>query len=363
MNKQFKKNLLELKRYRTSTGRDIEGGLCLDRNERVSKFAKKIMDEALDSITSSVLSCYPDPDELYKALSSFLSVSQNCIYLTNGITEGIRVAFETLTSPGDEVIIVEPTYPMYRVYSDIYQTKFIPIKFTQELHLEYEKIESMITKKTAFVCIPNPNLPIESYLSLKIIKDIAKKCQKHDVMFFVDEAYAFLGGESAISLIDDFENLVVFQTMSKAFGLAGVRLGWMVSNQKNIDYFSKTRALVESNGVTLVVAKYMIENIDILKEYVSDLKQGLTYLRRELTTLGIKSFGGDYTNSTLLFMDNEDDANSALEYLRERKIYVRASFKEPFNNCLRITLGPRDSMKKFLKYFNEWLQNNRMETE
>src|SRR3989339_698723 len=236
MNKQFKKNLLELKRYRTSTGRDIEGGLCLDRNERVSKFAK-------------------------------------------------------------------------------------------------------------------------------IIKDIAKKCQKHDVMFFVDEAYAFLGGESAISLIDDFENLVVFQTMSKAFGLAGVRLGWMVSNQKNIDYFSKTRALVESNGVTLVVAKYMIENIDILKEYVSDLKQGLTYLRRELTTLGIKSFGGDYTNSTLLFMDNEDDANSALEYLRERKIYVRASFKEPFNNCLRITLGPRDSMKKFLKYFNEWLQNNRMETE
>ncbi|MCK5615193.1 histidinol-phosphate aminotransferase family protein [Candidatus Pacearchaeota archaeon] len=355
MNKKFKKHLLDLERYRTSTGRDIENGLCLDRNEKVTKFTKKIMDEALSRITSSVLSCYPEPTELYKILSGILNIQKDQIYLTNGITEGIRVLFETLTNPGDEVIIVDPTYPMYRVYSDIYQTKYVPINFTDDLLLEHESIESKINDKTAFVCIANPNLPIESYLSLQIIRDIAEKCKKHDVLFVVDEAYVFLGGESAVSLIDDFDNLVVFQTMSKAFGLAGVRLGWMVSNKENIDYFSKTRALVESNGVTMAIAKYMIENIDISKEYVADLKQGLKYLREELTALGIKSFGGDYTNSTLLFMDNEEDANNALEYLRERKIYVRASFKEPFKNCLRVTLCPKESMVLFLDALKEWL--------
>jgi histidinol-phosphate aminotransferase len=356
MNKKFKGHLLELTRLRTSLGRDMERGLCLDRNERVIPFKKNTLDAIRREITSAILSCYPEPAALYSKLSKWLKLPEEQIYITNGITEGMRVIYESLTNPGDEVVVIDPTFPMYRVYAKIYQTSYKPINFNKDLTFKIDDIYSAITKKTAFVCIPNPNLPIESYLNVKEIRRIAQKCKEHNVFLIVDEAYGFFGGESAISLIKEFNNVIVMQTYSKAFGLAGIRIGIMLSQPENITYLSKTRSLVEANGVSMAIASYMLDHLKVMKDYVRATQIGRDYLRRELDKLKIAWFGGNYTNAMLIFLKNEIAVKDVVSYLNKKKIYIRASFESPLDRCVRITLGPKKEMQIFLMEFKQWIK-------
>lgn len=352
--KHFKKHLLELQRYRTSSGRDLDEGLCLDRNERVTPFPKKVMADIRKMVTSRLLNYYPDPAELYAKLARFTGVPAEQLYVTNGITEAIRVLYETLTRPGDEVVVVDPTYPMYRIYSAVYEVRHRPIRFDENLRLMLEDVDAALSEKTAFVCIPNPNLPVESYVGLDVIRDVARKCRDKGAFLVVDEAYGFFGAESAVGLLSEFDNLILLQTYSKAFGLAGARVGFMISSPANIDYLSKTRSLVESNSVSMAVAGYMLDHPEVMRDYARDVAEGRDELRRGLDRMGVRWLGGDRTNAMLVFLRDNAEVTDLVAHMRARKIYIRAAFDKPFDRCVRITLGPRKALRAFLKELKAW---------
>ena len=354
MKKQFKPHLLKIERKRTSVGRDLENGLRLDRNERVTNFTNSIIKDIFKNMPNYSFNAYPDTDCLYKKLSDWIGISEDEIYITNGITEGIRIAFETLVYPNDKIVLISPTFPMYKIYADIYQAKNIPVGFLDDLSLDIDYLLDSIDNDTCLVCLPNPNLPIESFLSADQIKIIADKCNDCSAMLIVDEAYAFFGAESAIPLIKEYDNIIVFQTFSKAFGLAGIRLGYMVSNKENINYLTKTRSLVESNGITMAIAEYMLDHLEIKDLYVKELKEGRNYVKQKLKIMGYNFFGGDFSNGMLIFLNNKKETEDLLQTLRDKKIYLRGSFEDPINNCVRLTLGPKEIMEKFIMVFSEW---------
>ena len=354
MTMKFKKHLVDLKRVRTSLGRDMESGLCLDRNERVTPLPQKNLEEIRNLITSATLSCYPEPDSLYCKLAQYFGKEEGNFYITNGITEAIHVIYETLTNPGDEVIVIDPTFPMYSVYAKAFQVNYKSVGFNADLSLKTDQLYEMINDKTAFVCLPNPNLPIESYLSVSEIKKLVQKCKDHNVWLFVDEAYGCFGAESAVNLIDEFDNLILFQTFSKAYGMAGIRVGFMVGEKNVIDYLAKTRSLVESNGLSMAIAEYMLEHSEIMGDYVRETKLGRDFLREELDSMKICWYGGDYTNAMLIFLQDADAVKDLVSFLKQKKIYIRASFEAPLDRCVRLTLGPKAAMEKFLEGFREW---------
>ena len=120
----FKPHLEKIKRVRTSLGRDCENGLILDRNERVTHFSSKMIKDLYSQFPASLIHTYPETSSLYQELSNYLELEENQIFLTFGSTGGIKVLYETLTNPGDKVFALSPTYPMYEVYSEIFQTIF-----------------------------------------------------------------------------------------------------------------------------------------------------------------------------------------------------------------------------------------------
>lgn len=348
----FKPHLVSLKRMQTSVGRDLVNGLCLDRNERVSPLPPEIVEAFRRSIDSSTLQFYPDLSQLYPKLEGFLGVKPGSTLVGNGITESIKVMYETLTSPGDNVVCISPSYPMYQVYADMFEVKLRPLEFNPStLELRLDDLPKLVDKKTRFVALPNPNLPIESYFGPAKIRELAEFCNERNLVLIVDEAYAFLGSESVLSMIDEFPNLIVFQTLSKAFGLAGSRFGWLVAQPALREYLAKTRSLVEMNSLSAAVASFAFDHPQYMHDYIQQESKGRKFLKEKLTAMGLRTFGAEKTNALLIFVETQARANDLIARMRTRKIYIRGGFQSLAENCVRITTGPLPQMEQFLSEF------------
>jgi histidinol-phosphate aminotransferase len=353
MKKHFKSHLVKIQRYQTSCGRDMEEGLRLDRNEKVSNFSKKVRDDIFSRFKGYSISASPDATQLYHRISKYIGVSKDEIYILGGITEGIRILFETLTNPGENVIVLDPTYPMYYVYSNIFQVEYRRFRYSEDFKPDWSSLFESMDGKTTMVM--NPNLPIESAFQIDEIQTILEKCEQYNAILVVDEAYHYFGAPTVMELVRNYNNLVVMRSFSKAYGMAGLRLGFMVSNADNIAYLSKTRSLVESNTITMSIAEYMLDHPELRDQHVREVKEGAVYLQQEMTKIGVPWHGGNVTNGILLFLNNDKEPRKLEHYLKEKKIYIRGSFEEPYNMCIRISIGPKDIMEKFVAAFKEWL--------
>jgi histidinol-phosphate aminotransferase len=355
MKKHFKPHINNIVRYQTSIGRDLEKGLRLDRNEKVSNFPSEVSADIFNRIKSYSLSASPEPNTLYQKIAMSLGIQKEKIYITSGITEGIRILFETLTNPGDNVVVLDPTYPMYSIYAKIYQNEYRRFGFKKDLSPDWNSLYQGIDERTTMVMIPNPNLPIENMFSIEKVRHIADKCKENQAVLVIDEAYHYFGAPTVIELIDDYDNLVVMRSFSKAYGLAGIRLGFMISSVENIQYLSKTRSLVESNTLSMEVTAYMLDHPELLQEHVREVKEGAQYIQKELTKLGLRWFGGNVTNGILIFLNNENETKDLVEWLKKKNIYIRGSFEPPYNICVRVSIGPKEIMKIFADAFRNWL--------
>lgn len=359
MKSHFKSHIKNLVRYQTSVGRDLGEGLRLDRNEKISNFSPEIVHDIFSMFKAHSLSASPAVEILYKKLSDFLRIPKEMIYITSGITECIRVLYETLTNPGENVVVLHPTYPFYFIYAKMYQIEYRKFSFNKDMAPDWNSFYRNLNDKTTMVMIPNPNLPIESMFHEDEIRRIADKCKEHNTVLVIDEAYHYFGAPSVTNLINEYDNLVVTRTFSKAFGLAGLRLGFMVSTPENIEYVSKTRPLVESNTLSIGIAEYMLDHPEHMQRHVREVREGSEYLRRQFSSLGLKWFGGHYTNGILVFLDSESEVNDVIDYLKKKKIYIRGAFEPPYDICIRVSIGSAEIMKKFMKAFKEWLAKKR----
>jgi len=340
-----KPHILKMNRYQTSVGRDLVIGVRLDRNERVSDFGSDAVSNIFDQFSPSILTASPDAGQLYDAISKSVGKEVEQIFLQNGITECIRVLYDLGCGAGDNVVCIEPTYPMYKLYAEMYGIEFRPLTFnSSNLRLQIDSLSGLIDSRTRFVFLPNPNLPIESCLSVAEVRSIADQCATRNVFLVVDEAYYLFGGPTVIDLIEDCSNLIVLRTFSKAYGLAGLRIGFMVSKQETIAYLSKSRSLVECNSMSMAIATYMLENPQLMQEHVREVADGARTIKDILKNNQIPFFGGDVTNAILILLPDSSAPAELANFLREQNVYVRANFDEPIKNAVRVSIAPPEIM-------------------
>ena len=358
MKTNFKPHIEKMRRYQTSLGRDLENGVRLDRNEKVSNMSPAVMRDIFELFTTYSLSASPESLSLYEKIARSVGVPIECVFILNGITEGIRVLYDFCTSPGDNVICLDPTYPMYWIYADMYQVEYRKFIYdTKTLQPDLSTFYNQLDEKTRFVFLPNPNLPIESCFDLKELDQMAIACKEKNVTLIIDEAYHFFGAPSAIDLVSKHDNVLIFRTFSKAYGLAGLRLGFMISQEQNIEYLSKSRSLVESNTLSMKIAEYFLDNPGLRDQHVNEVKEGSAFIQSELDGMGLKWFGGQYTNGILIFLKTKSESDAVVSYLRDRKIYIRGSFEPPFEATIRVSIGPQKAMQAFITEFKGWLAN------
>jgi histidinol-phosphate aminotransferase len=351
MKKYFKPFLYNIKRVQNRSGRDLKNGLRLDRNERVDNFSDAILENILKNIPAYMFNTYPETCIFYKKLSKFSGFPENQLFLTEGITGAMKAIFEGACSQGDNVIFPAPSYALYKIYANIYQTESRVVGYKKNYELNFEQLLEYIDEKTKVVFLPNPNQPIESFLNLDNLRIIADKCNKYGALFSIDECYNGYCESFASQLLAEYDNVIIMRTFSKSFGLASIRLGYMLSSAENIEYFSKTRGIIEMNTFSMIIMEYMLDHLEIITGYIEQIKKSREVVKQRFDELDIQYQGGNYGNFISVFALNNEKAIDLVSELKSRKIYVRGPFEKPFDNCVRITIGSMEIMEKFFAEF------------
>ena len=333
--------------------------LRLDKNERITPFTPEQFQKMIGTINPETLTIYPDPAPLLKKLAEFLGLPESMILLTPGSDSALKMLFETYIDPGDKILFLKPTYAMIEVYAHMFNAIYSTINFSDNLTLDIDKLVQSITSDTKLVYIANPNQPTGTILSDSDLRKILEKTQATDTLLVIDEAYGDFSKQnySLLTCLKDYKNLVLTRTFSKAAGLASVRLGYIISAEENINNISKVKPLSDINTFAILIGEFIIDNFNIVTEYILEVNTGKSYIINELNRMGLTCIDS-HTNFIHIKFPESTDRDYITRELGKRKILVRNSgmgLPAVIQDCIRITVGPKKYMERFLDTFKEIL--------
>jgi len=342
-------------------GADRKGEHLLDKNERTIPYASHIIDGVMNSVTPDDISRYPDQSSLYQKLASHLGVDISHLLLTSGSDSGLKLIFDAFIQKHDEIVYLQPTYGMVPVYIEMFGARGCPVLYDKNLGLDRDQIINAVKSDTKLVIIVNPNQPTGTVLELDFLKTLAQHAEQYNTLCIVDEAYIeFSDNESAISLVNDYSNLGISRTFSKAWGLAGVRLGYIVSNNNVINELMKVKSLLDINVFAIKAAEYFIENYKHVVEHASNVKMSRDYAFRRLKAKGFLCVNG-YGNFLHVGIPTGFHRSAILSELQDRGYRVRLNENTGtvLDTCLRFTVGDKAQVSSFLDVLIDLFENRK----
>jgi histidinol-phosphate aminotransferase len=296
---------------------------------------------------------YPDPHQiaLKKKIGSLKKVAPEQLFLGNGSDEAIDLLIRVFCQPGkDNVLIPQPTYGMYAVSAAIHDVEIRKVSLTRDFDLDTEKMESQWDSRTKLLFLCSPNNPSGNLLNPSKIEHLIKRFRGIVVL---DEAYIdFIDGSGFVPRLGEFQNLVILQTLSKAWGLAGLRLGLCFAHTEIIKALGKIKPPYNINSLAQSTALEQLDHEKQKNAWVTEIKRQRSLLKQDLSTIPgvVKVYPSD-TNFLLVKMK---DARTVYDHLILKSIVVRdRSSVTLCENCLRITVGTANENKKLLEALSE----------
>lgn len=332
-----RENIRNLKPYRSARD-DFDTGILLDANE--NSFGAPFEDDF-------ELNRYPMPyqEELREKIGAFRGVDPEQVFVGVGSDEAIDLLFRIFCSPGkDRIIINPPTYGMYKVSASINDVAVDEVLLTEGFQLQPAKILSVVQPNTKLIFICSPNNPTANSM---VHSDIEKVLAGFDGIVVVDEAYIDFSQEhSLVNQMDEYPNLVVLQTMSKSFGLAGIRLGIAFANPQIIEYMMKVKAPYNVNKLTSRTALQAFEHIDDITRNIEAILDERQKVIKKLVTYDAVEYVYPTDANFVLFKIR--DARKVYEELAKEGVIIRYRGNEPHcEDCLRLTIGTAAENDRF----------------
>ena len=319
------------------------GQLRLDFNENTVGCSPAVLAVLREKLNAERLAIYPEYGAVRAELAAHFGVRETELLLSNGTDEAIQVLINTYVDAGDEVIILQPSYAMYRFYAELAGARIREVHYRAgTLAFPLEELLQAMTERTRAVFISNPNNPTGTAIDLDAIEQIAGRVPSAAVL--MDEAYYEFCGVTALPLIDRRWNLFVSRTFSKAYGMAGMRVGCLFSNEKNLAFVGKTQSPYSVNILAALAACAAIKDSAYVDRYVKEVLAAREILCHGLQELGIP-FHGSAGNFVLIELGDEvADVRNALRALG---VLVRDRSHE-MKGCVRVTVGTKEQMERFL---------------
>ena len=346
--------VIKAKKHVESTERIFDGGsdrrdfIRLDRNERTTPFTADVIEELRERITSYVISAYPEPNHLYEQLARFLDIESDQLLLTSGSDLAIKTVFEVFVDVGDQVVIHAPSYAMSSVYCSLFGASKIEIPFDRKLNLDIDEFCDAISADSRLAIFENPNGFVGKSFSKAELTKVLQKSADTGTILLVDEAYFHFCDTTMIDEIVEYQNLIISRTFSKAFGVAGVRLGYLAANAKLINQLSKFRPMHEITSVSHVIGSVLLNHPDVLADRVRENKKVMAATVDTLKHLGIVAHATD-ADFILLEMGNRIKNGEFQEEMRQAGILVRRPFAQPFlSGLVRVSVGSKEQMDHFV---------------
>lgn len=295
---------------------------------------------------------YPDPDTtvLTDALAQYYHVSPKQVFVGVGSDDVISMAFMTFFNGGKPILFPDVTYSFYDVWAELHRIPYRTCPLDEEWHIRAEDY----AQPNGGVIFPNPNAPTGLMESLETVEEIVRA--NRQVVVIVDEAYVDFGGESALPLLERYDNLLIVQTFSKSRAMAGMRIGFCIGNEKLIRYLNDVKFSFNSYTMNLpsqVLGAEAVRDDAYFKAVTARIIATRERVKGELKALG---FTFPDSKANFIFATHElIPAGAIFRALREADIYVRHWNKPRIGNFLRITIGTDGQMDKLLAFLKEYV--------
>lgn len=304
--------------------------------------------DANENPFESGLNRYPDPQQnlVKEALSKIKGVSKEQILLGNGSDEVLDLIFRVFCEPKeDQVIVLPPTYGMYEVLAKMNDIKLITIPLLDNFQPNIKEVVKVQNTNTKVLFLCSPNNPTANSFDANTIETLLKEFSG---IVVIDEAYIdFSDEDSWLARLDEFPNLIVTQTLSKAYGLAGIRLGICYASQEIISILNKIKPPYNVNQLTQDVALKALLNRDEVNNQIKAITSERNQLIKDLKKLDIVD--KVYASDANFLLVKVDDANLRYEQLLNNGIVVRNRSNQMLcENCLRFTIGTKDDNEKLI---------------
>jgi histidinol-phosphate aminotransferase len=329
--------------YSPPTGGRAEK-LRLDFNENTVGCSPRVIEFLAKRLTAGQLSIYPEYTEAIAELATFFAVSPGEFTLTNGTDEAIQVLVNTYVDDGDDVLLLRPSYAMYRFYAEVAAGSVREVDYCpDDLSFPLRDLLGAIRPETRVVMIANPNNPTGTGVALDGLRQILEAAPQAAIL--VDEAYFEFSGVTALSCIRRYPNLFVSRTFSKVYGMAAMRCGCLFSNEENVRWLRKAQSPYSVNTLAALAARAAVQDRDYVANYVKEILTARDEARAGLDKLGIKYFP---SQANFILFHAGDRAIPIRDALRERGVLVRdRSYEIP--GCVRVTIGTRSQIGRFLE--------------
>jgi histidinol-phosphate aminotransferase len=300
---------------------------------------------ALAKLTAGTISAYPEQETVRRKVAKHFGVDTPELLLTNGTDEALSLVVQTFVEPSDTVLLVEPTYAMYRFYSELAGARTVALRYDRRMQFPWKDVLAALRKEPRVFFLPNPNSPIGNILSHEELRRLLKAAPRTIVV--VDEAYFEFSEVTVIPWIRRYDNLIVTRTFSKTAGLAGLRLGCIFVRRDLAAVMRKAQSPYPVNAAALAAAEAAIKDRVFIRDTVRQVAQGKRELANGLVRLGVKSFPSA-GNFVLVYLG--DRAKEIVAALARKGILVRDRSSDfGGEGYVRITLGTLAQTRRLLR--------------
>ncbi|MFR9210686.1 MAG: histidinol-phosphate transaminase [Intestinibacter bartlettii] len=293
------------------------------------------------------LNYYPDDSysELKKEINNYVGYEPKNITVGNGSSELLDLCVKTFVDKDETILSLDPTFSMYSIYAQVFSAKYIGAKADEDFKVNVDSIIKDIKENNPkLIILCNPNNPTGSVLTKEEVRKIVKST---DALIALDEAYMEFGDESLIDEVMDYDNLLIVKTVSKAFSLAGIRMGYIVANEEIITSIEKVRAPYNLNSLSTYIATEALRQKERMFDYIKKIKGEREQIYKALVDLGVKAYA-----SGANFVFFKSDIDNLQKKLVDKDVLIR-KFSGKLDGYYRVSVGTKEQNEKFLEAFKE----------
>jgi histidinol-phosphate aminotransferase len=329
-------------------GRD---GLRLDFNENTLAPSPRVQ-AVLANFSADSLTKYPERGHVERIAARHFNLSPESVLLTNGVDEAIHLVCETYLEPQDEVIVVTPTFSMYALYAEATGATVRSIQADSTLQFPYRQVRNAIGTSTRLIMVASPNNPTGAVVESSLLLELAASAPQAALL--VDEAYYHFHGESVLNDTNTVTNLFVARTFSKAYGLAGLRIGLLAGHPDAMRFVRKVSSPYNVNSIALECLPEALADEAYIHWYAEQVRQSRILAEQALTRLKVP-FWPSHANFVLMNIGSQHKA--FVEAMRRQNVLVRDRSADPgCDGCVRITLGPVEHTQRGLEALENTLK-------
>jgi histidinol-phosphate aminotransferase len=343
----------------SSVPRD-EALLWLDKNENLDSELIAFTSRLLAELPALAFSTYPEAGALYRKLGEWVGVAPESLLLTPGSDGAIRLVFEAFVEQDDPVVHTTPTFAMYPVYSQMFGAKPHAVEYRREGDepaLDTDAFERAVREhKPKLACLPNPDSPTGTVVPPEFLRRLLATCENTGTVLLVDEAYYPFYERSVVAAIDKSRNIIVARTFAKAWGAAGLRIGYAVAHPDTIALLHKMRPMYEVSTVAVEFMSRMLDSSVEMQRSVERIREGKDFFVEAMRALGLKVLPtfGNFVH--VAFAEHGPAVHAALA----TRVLYRVRFDHPsLGGYSRFSVAPKPVMEEVVRIIQQVVRGDR----